>query len=320
MARKRGRRKSKKEEKGKEVKEEKEKATEKKTEVPEIEKPAKKKVSKVKKQIKKNFVKEVPTLKILNSHDIAMDFAIKAYEKFNKLVKSIILFGSSNKQTATASSDVDIIILIDDSSVQWDQELVAWYREELGKLIRANPYKKELHINTVKLTTWWQDMLRGDPVVVNVIRYGESLVDFGGFFNPLKILLQKGKIKSTPEAVYTCLQRAPQHLARSKAAELGSIEGVYWAMVDSAHALLMAAKISPPSPEHIPILLKENFVDKGILKMKHIVWYRDLYVLHRKIVHGDITDIKGVELDDWQERADTFIRVMAEIIEKIIEK
>lgn len=272
----------------------------------------------VKNTIKKSSSTDIPSLKLLSEQDIALDFATKVYQQFNKLIKSIILFGSTVKQTAISSSDIDIIIIIDDAAVQWDQELIAWYREELGKLIRANPYRKELHINTVKLTTWWQDLMRGDPVVINILRYGESLIDFGGFFNPLKIMLQEGKINSTPEAIYTCLQRAPQHLARSKAAELGSVEGIFWAMVDSAHALLIASKVLPPSPEHIPILLKENFVDKGLLKMKYVVWYRDLYVLHRKIVHGDLTDIKGMEIDDWQARADEFINVMADLIKQII--
>jgi len=280
----------------------------------------KKEARKTKGKKKKIFRKDIPSLKIFNEHDIAMDFATKAYQKFSNLIKSVVLFGSSVKNTSVASSDIDIIIIIDDAAVKWDQELVAWYREELGKLMQANPYKKEIHINTVKLTTWWQDLSRGDPVVINVIRYGEALIDFGGFFNPLKILLQEGKIKATPEAIYTCLQRAPQHLARSRAAELGAVEGIYWAMVDSSHALLMAAKVSPPSPEHIPILLKENFVDKGVLKMKYVVWYRDLYVLHRKIVHGDVRDVKGMEIDDWQTRADEFVRIMAELIEKIVEK
>jgi uncharacterized protein (UPF0332 family)/predicted nucleotidyltransferase len=301
--------------------------------LPKIRKKQKKKSArkiKKKKVRNKNTVKKeknprlapenFPTLKIMREYDIAMDFATKAYKKFSKLIKSMILFGSSVKNTALSGSDIDMIIIIDDAAVQWDAKLIAWYREELGKLIFLNPYKKELHINTVKLTTWWQDLMRGDPVVMNVIRYGESLIDFGGFFNPLKVLLQEGRIKSTPEAVYTCLQRAPQHLARSKAAELATVEGIYWSMVDSAHALLIASKVSPPSPEHIPILLKENFVDNNLLKMKYVVWYRDLYVLHRKIVHGDITDIKGLEIDDWQDRAEQFIRQMAELIEKIVKK
>ena len=200
-------------------------------------------------------LKKIPTLKLVKEQDIATDFATKAYQKFDKLIKSIILFGSTVKQTRTSGSDIDIIILIDDASVKFDQELIAWYREELGKLIRANPYKKDLHINTVKLTTWWQDLLRGDPVIINIIRYGEPLIDFGGFFTPLRILLQEGRIKSTPEAIYTALQRAPQHLMRSKQAEMSAVEGVYWVMGASAHALLIAVHVMSPSPAHIPILL-----------------------------------------------------------------
>ena len=43
-------------------------------------------------------------------------------------------------------SDIDIIIIIDDASIKWDMELIAWYRQELGKIIQTNPYKKSLHI------------------------------------------------------------------------------------------------------------------------------------------------------------------------------
>jgi predicted nucleotidyltransferase/uncharacterized protein (UPF0332 family) len=269
-----------------------------------------------KKSVKKKKVTEnkIPSLQLKLESDIAMDFAVKAYEKFDKIVKSIILFGSSVKQTEVAGSDIDIILILDDATIVWDQELIAWYRQELDKLLRANPYQKNLHLNTIKLSTWWEDLMRGDPVVLNVLRYGESLIDFGGFFEPLKYLLLNGKIKSTPEAIYDCLQRAPTHLLRSKAAELNAIEGLYWAMVDSSHAALIAAGISPASPEHVPNDLKEIFVDKGLLRMKYVVWYRDLLILHKKISHGEINELKGVEIDDWQERTQEFVRVMAELV------
>jgi predicted nucleotidyltransferase len=283
-----------------------------------VEKQSKKQVEKARKSKNKILSSSSPTLKLISDKEIAMDFAAKVYKKFTSTIKSIILFGSTLKDTSTSTSDIDIVIIIDDASIAWDQELIAWYREELGKLVKSNPYKKDLHINTVKLTTWWQHLIHGDPVVLNILRYGQAMIDFGGFFNPLKVLLERGKIRATPEAIYTALQRAPQHLARSKSAELGSVEGVYWAMVDSAHAALIAAKQLPPSPEHIPIILKETFVDKKMLKMKYVLWYRDLYVLHRKIVHREISDLKGVEIDLWQQRADEFIRVMAELIKKIV--
>lgn len=264
--------------------------------------------------------KQFPTLQLVDEREIAMDFATKVYEKFNKIVKSIILFGSSAKHSSTAGSDIDIIIVVDDASIKWDTELVAWYREELGKIVQTSPYKKGLHINTVKLSTWWHDLMQGDPVIINIIRYGEALIDFAGFFDPLKILLAEGRIHSTPEAIYTGLQRAPLHLARSRSSVLGAIEGLYWAMVDSAHAALISANQLPPSPEHIPIMLKEVFIDKKLLKMRYAVWYRDLYLLHRKILHGDLRDIKGKEVDEWRGKADEFVRKMSELINRLIEK
>ena len=82
--------------------------------------------------------------KFQKDYDIAYDFSLKVYKKFNKLIKSIALFGSVPKQKAKKKSDIDIIIIIDNCSVDWDQELIAWYREELGKIVAKQKYTKEI--------------------------------------------------------------------------------------------------------------------------------------------------------------------------------
>jgi predicted nucleotidyltransferase/uncharacterized protein (UPF0332 family) len=270
------------------------------------------------KKITKADLKKYPSLKLKSERDIAMDFAQKVCQRFDKMIKSIILFGSSIKHTDVAGSDIDIILIIDDASMKFDEKTIAWYREELSKIIQNSPYKRDLHINTVKLTTWWTDLYRGDPVLINVLRYGETLIDSGGFFNPLKILLEEGKIKSTPEAIYNCLSRVPLHILRSKQSQMGSIEGCYWAMVDCSQALLMARGVTPPSPEHIPILLKEHFVDVKLLDLKYVIDFRDLHDLHRKIMHGNLRDIDGKVVDLWQNKAEKFLEETLKIIKKII--
>ncbi len=293
--------------------------TKKKSSKKKSEKKLVKKVPKKSNSKKKSKSLKIPnTMGLKTENEIAMDFAIKVSQQFNKIVKSVVLFGSTAKKEQTAGSDIDIVIIIDDASISWDQELIAWYREELEKIIRKNPYKTSLHINTVKLSTWWEDLMRGDSLVINILRYGEAMIDFAGFFNPLKALLIKGKIHSTPEAIYSCLQRAPLHIARSKDAELGAIDGIYWSMVDSAHAALIAAHISPPSPEHIPGMLKESFVTKNKLKVKYIEWMRDITILHKKISHKEISDLKGVEIDMWQARAEEFLDTMARLVKELI--
>ena len=228
------------------------------------------------------------------------------------------MFGSSAKGTNVKGSDVDIIIILDDCTISWDGELIAWYREELGKLIKANPYKMPLHINSVRLSTWWDEMMRGEPVIINIIRWGQPLIDFGGFFTPLKVLLSQGKIKSSPEAIYVVLQRAPLHIARTRAALLNSIEGLYWAMVDSSHAALIAAKRVPPSPEHIGDLLDETFVKTRWLNSKYVSWYKELYSLAHKILHGAVTSVSGGQIQEWETRADEFVGEMAKLVNKII--
>ncbi len=261
----------------------------------------------------------VPTLAIATDREIALDFATKAYKEFDRMIKSVILFGSSAKKIAVTSSDIDIIILLDDVSIRWDQELIAHYRERLAELIKENPYKKSLHINTVKLSTWWDDLNRGDPVILNVIRYGDPLLDHGGFFTPLKVLLEQGKIHSTPEAIYTLLQRAPNHLLRAKNALFVAIDGLYWCVVDSAHAALIAAEERPASPEHIAERMEEIFVSKKMLKSKYVDTYKELYDLNKDIAHGRIKEIKGSKIDELLERADTFMGEMARIVKELVE-
>lgn len=269
---------------------------------------------KVKTAKRADFKPELKTEK-----EIAMDFAVKVHQRFDRLIKSSVLFGSQVRGESTVDSDIDIIFIIDDASINWDMELVSWYREELSKLVSADSHGKDIHINSIRLTSWWRDVMYGDPVVINILRYGEALIDSGGFFNPIKALLIQGKIHSTPEAVYSALQRSPAHLARSRSAELGAIEGVYWSMVDAAQAALMMAGKVPPSPEHLPEMLSETFVSKGVLDISYVRALKEIYVLHKSISHGQVTNIKGAEIDKWQDTAEKFLSQSTKIIDSLID-
>jgi len=277
---------------------------------------SKKDVTRVTKKMKDS----APTLGIAGEREIAMDFAMKIYNKFDQMIKSVVLFGSSAKKISTPGSDIDVIVIIDDVSIRWDAELIAWYREELGKIITQNPYRKSLHVNTVKLSTWWDDMIKGDPVVINVLRYGDALIDYGGFFNPLRVLLKKGKIRSTPESIYTLLQRAPGHLNRARGSMMGVVDGLYWTMVDSAHAALISRGIQPASPEHVARDLRKYFVVEKLLKKKYVSYYEEIHDVAKGIAHGEVVKIKGKDLDEWFSMTDDFLGEMARLVDKLIEE
>jgi len=273
--------------------------------------------------VKKKITKKKSSKKVtkqFSDYDIAYDFATKAYKQFKEAIKSIVLFGSVSKGEAKKGSDIDVIVIIDDCSIEWDQELIAWYREELGKLVSVQKYKRPIHINTITLSAFWEEVKVGDPAAINIIRYGQPLIDFGGYFGPLKVLLAKGKIKPTPEAVYNTLRRSPLHISRAKFNIVSSIENLYWSMVDSAHAALMATGQVPPSPEHVGDMLKIVFVSKKILNKKYVAWFNDMYHLSHDVVHGNVKHLSGEEIDKHMGKAIEFEKVMRAIATKFLER
>jgi len=106
-------------------------------------------------------------------------------------------------------------------------------------------------------------------------------------------------------------------MLRAKISMMNSLEAIYWAFVDSSHSALIAAKQSPPSPEHIPAAMREALVEKKLLNQKYVEWYKEIYSLTHKTLRGEITDIKGEAVQLWRERADTYLREMAQVVKKL---
>ena len=90
-------------------------------------------------------------------------------------------------------------------------------------------------------------------------------------------------------------------------------------MIDAAQAALITAGKLPPSPEHIPQMMKETFVDLGLLKIDKIRQLREIYVLHKGIIHREIHEVKGEEIDRWQHIANSFLLEMTRIIDKLLD-
>ena len=180
-------------------------------------------------------------------------------------------------------------------------------------------YAERIHLTTITLSAFMEEVRIGEPAVINMIRYGEAILDYGGFFNPLKVLLAKGKIRPTAESIFVTLRRAPMHLSKAKVDIVASIENVYWSMVDSAHAALMAAGYVPPSPEYVTELLEKVFVSKKKLNKKYISWFNEMYSLTHDIMHGNVKFLGGKEIDLYLDRAEEFERVMRKITTDYIE-
>jgi hypothetical protein len=90
-------------------------------------------------------------------------------------------------------------------------------------------------------------------------------------------------------------------------------------MVDSAQAALMSLGRLPPSPEKIPTMLTEHAVQTGKLKPEAVNTYKAILALHKSISHGETGQVRGADIDIWQQRAEQFILAMTAVINQSLE-
>ncbi len=249
--------------------------------------------------------------------DIAYKFAEKSYKEFGTFIKCVVLFGSATREPSPSpEGDIDILIVIDDMTIELRPEVVQTYRILVQKLI--GDISPRLHITTLKLTSFWEYVKAGDPVAVNILRDGVALIDTG-MFDPLQMLLRQGRIRPTPEAVWSYFVRAPATIQNSKWHILQACVDLYWAVVDAAHAALMRMDEIPPSPKHVAALMDDALVKHGMLDKKYPIMMQNFYDMMKRITHRQIKDVRGLDYDRYCADAEDFINQMKRIVESKIE-
>lgn len=246
--------------------------------------------------------------------DIAYSFSKKAYLEFGTFLKAIVLFGSSakNDERSDKESDIDILLIVDDVTIYLTPEVTETYKIVLERMI--SEISDRIHITTLRFTSFWDSIRTGDPVSINILREGMPIID-SGFFEPMQRLLQQGRIRPTPESIWTYFSRAPATLYNSKWHIMQATVDLYWATIDAAHAALMKLGEMPPSPDHIADLIQVRMVNENIVDKKYAKHMKEFYDVYKGISHKRIKEISGQEYDRLFNQAEDFIKTMQKIIE-----
>lgn len=244
--------------------------------------------------------------------DLAYRFTKKINKELGDLIKAVILFGSTARKEKTAK-DIDILVIADDVRIDFSQELVQTYRIVTENCVRQTSDK--IHVTSMKLTSFWEYIRNGDPIALNILRDGFALIDTG-FFDPLQLLLRQGRIRPSPESFWSYFNRAPQNLQASKVKIQEAMIDLYWAVIDSAHAVLMHINEVPPSPKHVPQYLEKHLVRKNLISKEAPWTVRKFYDLHKRITNSEIRYFSGKELDQHYKEAEKFVDEMKKFIEK----
>ena len=284
--------------------------------------------------------------------EIARKFARKVLERYGSLIKSVVVFGSTVRGEIKEKSDIDILVIIDDTSMKWcpnckelivdeegiysncpkcntkleniPEDFLEKLDDELDKIAREIDEAKIKEDGKIVslislqpvylLTEFWDYVRQGHPIVYNFIKDGLAVYDTG-FFKPLQKLWLLGRIPTTREAIERYLEDAPKKILRAKTVKLLQVaEDCYYAIVNSAQAVLMFLGKQPPAPSLLYQEFKRTLVDTGLVEDEYAQWINEIVELRKKIEHKEIKDIDGNTVDLWIERADKFVRKMLALL------
>ncbi len=244
---------------------------------------------------------------------IAKSFSKRLQNEFGDFLKVAVLFGSAARKTPVSQKgDIDVLVVLDDLSIRMTREVIQAYKLIVEKTI--GKVSTRLHVTSMTLTSFWEYIRAGDPVAINILRDGISLIG-GGIFNPLQALLIQGRIKPSHESVWVYFGRAPRTLLNSKWHLLQATLDLYWAVIDATHAALMHIGEIPPSPEHAADLLNNRLVKEHKLEPKYAKTMDKFYKIMKGITHREIKEIKGPEYERFYKEAELFVNRMQKFIQ-----
>jgi predicted nucleotidyltransferase len=248
--------------------------------------------------------------------EILKRFTQEVLKKHGPIVRSIVLFGSTARNEFKGESDIDVFLIIDDTK----QKITPYMKEKLEDDLEA--ISKKLHKNLsvqqpYLLTEFWGMVRDGHPIIFNFIREGVPIYD-KDIFLPIKRLLQMGEIRPSKEAVEKFIERGPKRIKRVENAKMYMVvEDCYYAMLESAQAVLMFLGKIPPRPPDAAEAMRKTLVGMNLLEEKYVKDMEDIIRLRKDVEHKRIKNVTGAELDEWIRRTKSFVRKMQNLIVKI---
>jgi predicted nucleotidyltransferase/uncharacterized protein (UPF0332 family) len=250
--------------------------------------------------------------------EVAKRFADAVVRKYGPMVKAVVTWGSITRkeQTFKATSDIDCLVIIDDTAVKISDAQRAQMDNEVHRI--AHSTDKRISIQPVWLLTEFWDMVRTQsPLAYSVLREGWALYDTG-FFIPLRKLYERGRFPATTEAAYIRMAAVPKRIRRVEGLPAMAVfEDLFYAELETAQAILMFLGFEPPGIRGSPAAVRTHLVDAGLLESKWADELESIVKFHKAVEHDEIKRISGAELDKWVGRTKAFVARFEKLLAKL---
>ena len=242
-----------------------------------------------------------------------LSFKKQVLEKYGDLIKSIIIAGSYARGEPQEESDIDFFIILDDTRME--PERLSEIGDEILKIAKSvSENISPLGWPPVTSTEFIEYAMHAHPIVYNILKEGIVIYDTG-FFTPWQKLLKSGKISRTREAIEKYMEEAQKKLTRARTVKLLIVgEDCYYAILNTAQAILMSMGIEPPIPSKSYGEVKKHLVESGLLEPEYAEWLKEIVEIRKQIEHKNLIDIAGVFVDEWIVRAEKFGKRMQQLL------
>lgn len=243
--------------------------------------------------------------------------------KFEKYVVSYVLGGSFLRGEASATSDIDVFVIINDtdvkrmSRVELRERLRTWIYKYVSEAMAIAGVKNSLHIQTYLLTDFWESVKDAHPVIFTFIRDGIPIFDQGTFM-PWKTLLRMGRLKPSPEAIDMFMKSADQTTEMVNRKLIDSMVDIYYGVLNPSQALIMLHGHAPPTHKETPKLMRELFYEKEkMLEKKYIEFIEKVVALFKEWEHEKLKKISGTEIDSLLKNSEDYVKRLKELRKQI---
>lgn len=246
---------------------------------------------------------------------------ITAAERFTielvKSAKSRVVSVALNRvpvpaeKMAEQPNQIPLVVLIDDLASPLLESDVHSYLSSVKRHLHS--VSKRLYVSTLKLSEHWELCRISAPHHLDFLRYGLAIYD-KGFFDPMRQLVTKGRIRPTFEAEGVYIARADGTLKNASHHLLQASLDLYWASVDACHAALMSQGQMPPEPADVAKEMTRVLVGKRLLEPQYPLIMQALYELSRGIMHKSIVEISGEDYDHYHSQSSKLIKRMEKIV------
>jgi predicted nucleotidyltransferase len=263
------------------------------------------------KLVKKEEIKEKKEGKASKeTFEKVVKFTNIARERYGNVIKSVLIFGSAAKGTMVKGSDADVWVVLDDTATKSTADL-----NKINTHLYLIAHElKDLHIQTTKLTEFWQWMKLGSPELVNFLRYSLPIYDTG-FIKPVKRMLEMGLISPSEETIKLKARASRARLKKIRLDLKSMVFELRYIALDICQAVIMHHYKKQPDAKAVPKFLKQLVKDKK-LEASYVKKFENLNKLWKDIDHGRVKSVDSKYLDQAITLADDILKRMNKLLPK----